>query len=55
MRFRIHMAITAEDWEARDPQLTLSIDAPSDYAAQTYAQELFPDLEYDITEIEEAE
>lgn len=52
MRFHVHMAITAEAWADRDPKLTLSIDADDDLAAQNAAYDLFPDLEFDVAEIE---
>lgn len=51
-RYHVHMTITADAWAPRDPQLTLTLDAADDLMAQTAAYDLFPDLEFDVTEIE---
>lgn len=54
MRQHVHLVLTSDQLAERDVQMTVSVNADSDQDAQEFVMDLLQDIEFDITEIEEA-
>lgn len=51
-RHHVHMTVTDENLVLWNPVITVSVDAEDDQEAQDFVMDLFPDLEFDVTEID---
>lgn len=50
-RVQLHLALTADRHEQRDPLFIVIVNAKDDLDAQEWFAEEYPDTEYDVVEI----
>lgn len=55
MRYHVYLNLTADALAERDPSITVTVNAADDLSAVEWVCALWPDLEFDITEVEPAE